>query len=85
MKWFLGGRDVTHMSRGNTHANLQTTSQLQVNFISFSDVISNYKCEDVENSRLRCKIVATCQAVRGNVDVVRKDLVIEVVVSREVF
>jgi len=29
---------------------------------------------------LRCKIVATCQAVRGNVEGVKKDHVIEVVV-----
>ena len=80
MKWILGGRDVTKTSRGITHVNGQTTSQLQVNFIGISDLLSNYKCEEEENSQLRCKIVATCQAVRGNVEGVKKDHVIEVVV-----
>ena len=81
IEWFVGGRNVTNKSRGDTYVNETTTSQLQVNFTSITDMISNYKCEVIENVRLRCKTEVTCQGVRENADGDKKDHVIEIIVG----
>ena len=82
IKWLLSGDDVTDKSRDQTYDNFQTTSQLQVNFTSISDVMSNYHCEYINNYTLKCQTNVTCQAVRAEANGHRRDRVIEVLISK---
>lgn len=82
IKWYFGDKDVTNTSQSSSHNEDKVTSYLQVNFTSFTDVSSNYNCEEIEGFRLRCNKTLTCQGVRGNINGERRDQIVKVTMCK---
>ena len=83
IKWLLGECDVTHKSSEKIYSKLNTTSELRVNFVSVSDVISSYMCERFQVFLLHCRKEVTCVAERDGTNGDRKELFVEIVIGKE--
>lgn len=63
MKWLLGNRDVTDLSRGITFSHSELYSQLQVNFTDVPDGPGcSYTCRNITLLRSRCTAQVSCRA-----------------------
>ena len=83
IKWFLGGKEITSKSKGITTFQEQASSELQVNFTSFSDVTSNYMCEKFGDFQLNCTTHLSCVTERDNANGDRRDHSFVVVLGKQ--
>lgn len=83
LKWFLGDNDVTEKSKGLSTYLKKTSSELQVNFTSVSDIKSTYKCEKFGDFQLKCTMPVTCRAEREFANGDRRDHLVEVVIGKQ--
>lgn len=69
IKWLLCGWDITERSLGSSYIKGETTSKIEVNYASVSDVLPHckFKCDDMDKSSLvKCVAEVSCQALRVN-------------------
>lgn len=83
IRWIAAHADVTDKSTGTTHRGRLISSQLQVNFTSASEIISNYKCKEIKGFQLKCRNIVTCQTARGNVIDDTKDHNVEITIGKK--
>lgn len=84
VRWFLCGHDITDRSLGSSYIQGKTTSQLEVNYASISDILlgCDLKCDDTGETTLQCTADVSCNGVRPNSEETRKTQAMKVYVSK---
>lgn len=75
-KWIVNDLDITYLSSDSIYRGALVSSQLQLNFTEDSSVASDYVCKETEEFQWNCTRNITCQAIRGNITLDTKDIVI---------